>query len=34
VPTLRAAVTSAGLRLAPTLPSWPERAKELAGTSN
>jgi predicted flap endonuclease-1-like 5' DNA nuclease len=30
VPTLRAAVTSAGMRVAPTLPTWPERAKALA----
>ncbi|MGK5681703.1 helix-hairpin-helix domain-containing protein [Actinoplanes sp. URMC 104] len=32
VPTLRAAVTAAGLRLAPTLPRWPEHARQLAGT--
>ncbi|MBU2669210.1 hypothetical protein KOI35_37435 [Actinoplanes bogorensis] len=31
VATLRAAVTGAGLRLAPTLPTWPEQAKKLAG---
>ncbi|MBL7261755.1 hypothetical protein JKJ07_46515 [Actinoplanes sp. LDG1-01] len=31
VPALRAAVTASGLRLAPTLPTWPERAKLLAG---
>ena len=34
VPTLRNAVTSAGLRSAPSLPTWPERAKQLVDTSN
>ncbi len=29
IPTLRAAVTGAGLRLAPSLPTWPDKAKEL-----
>jgi hypothetical protein len=32
VTALRAAITSAGMRVAPTLPTWPERAKLLAGT--
>ena len=31
IPALRATVTAAGMRLAPTLPTWPERAKLLAG---
>jgi predicted flap endonuclease-1-like 5' DNA nuclease len=33
VPTLRAAITGAGLRLAPSLPTWPERAKQFADAS-
>jgi predicted flap endonuclease-1-like 5' DNA nuclease len=30
VPTLRTAIAAAGLRLAPTVPTWPDRAKQLA----
>jgi predicted flap endonuclease-1-like 5' DNA nuclease len=30
VAVLRTAITSAGMRVAPTLPTWPERAKALA----
>jgi predicted flap endonuclease-1-like 5' DNA nuclease len=33
VAVLRAAITGAGMRVAPTLPSWPERAKALADSA-
>jgi predicted flap endonuclease-1-like 5' DNA nuclease len=33
VTALRAAVTNAGMRVAPTLPTWPERAKTLTDTT-
>ena len=30
LPDIRAAVTAAGMRLAPSAPTWPEQAKALA----
>jgi predicted flap endonuclease-1-like 5' DNA nuclease len=30
LPDIRSAVTAAGMRLAPTAPTWPEQAKALA----
>lgn len=34
LPQIRAAVTAAGMRLAPTAPTWPEQAKRLAGLTD
>lgn len=33
VPTLRAAISNAGMRVAPTLPTWPDRAKALTDSA-
>jgi predicted flap endonuclease-1-like 5' DNA nuclease len=34
LPSLRAAVTGAGMRLAPSLPTWPQQAKLLVDTTS